>query len=166
MTAPGCIDRPTAAADASVSGAQAQAGASPVRRTLRELVRYFVASAIALAVDTGLYALGLRLHLGYPLAAIVGFLGGLAVAYLISVSWAFTTRRLGDARMEFIVFAAIGVVGLLLTESLLWLQIDVLAFGPLPAKLAASCGVFFFNFGARKLVLFKTHPTGRALATS
>lgn len=159
MTVPSYVDR---------SGVPAVAlgdGRVP-RQTLLELARYFVASAIALGVDTGLYALGLRLHLGYPLAAVAGFLGGLAAAYLISVRWAFRTRRLGDARIEFIVFAAIGVLGLLLTESLLWLQIDVLAFAPVPAKLVASCGVFFFNFGARKLLLFKVLPGGRELATS
>jgi putative flippase GtrA len=159
MTAPNSVDR-------SVIAAAHPGDAVDVPQTLLELARYFVASAIALGVDTGLYALGLRLHFGYPLAAILGFLGGLAVAYLISVRWAFRTRRLGNARIEFVVFAAIGVLGLLLTESLLWLQIDVLAFGPLPAKLAASCGVFFFNFGARKFVLFKALPAGRALATS
>jgi putative flippase GtrA len=158
MTAPSFVDRP-------VNAAPAPGGIAGTRQTLVELARYFVASAIALGVDTGLYALGLRLQLGYPLAAILGFLGGLGVAYLISVRWAFRTRRLGNARVEFVVFAAIGVLGLLLTESLLWLQIDVLAFGPLPAKLAASCGVFLFNFGARKLVLFKALPSGRALAT-
>ena len=158
MTAPDSVDRPLiAAADPG--------GPGGARQTLVELARYLVASALALGVDTGLYALGLRLHFGYPLAAILGFLGGLAVAYLISVRWAFRTRRLGNARIEFVVFAAIGVLGLLLTESLLWLQIDVLAFGPLPAKLAASCGVFLFNFGARKFILFKALPAGRALAT-
>jgi putative flippase GtrA len=158
MTAPGCVER--AGTDAVAMG-----DGAATRRTLGELARYFVASAVALGVDTGLYALGLRLHLGYPLAAVLGFGGGLAVAYLISVRWAFTTRRFGDARIEFAVFALIGVLGLLLTESLLWLQIDVLAIGPLPAKLAASCGVFFFNFGARKLLLFKPHPGGRAPET-
>ena len=158
MTAPSYADRPAIAA-------AEPGGAASARQTLVELARYLVASAIALGVDTGLYALGLRLHFGYPLAAILGFLGGLAVAYLISVRWAFRTRRLGNARIEFVVFAAIGVLGLLLTESLLWLQIDVLAFGPLPAKLAASCGVFLFNFGARKFILFKALPAGRALAT-
>jgi putative flippase GtrA len=141
-------------------------GAAGGSRGLTELARYFVASALALGVDTGLYALGLRLGLGYPLAAIASFLGGLSVAYLISVRWAFHTRRVRNARVEFLVFAAIGVLGLLLTESLLWLQIDVLAFGPLPAKLAASCGVFFFHFGARKFVLFKALPGSRAIATS
>ncbi len=159
MTAQSSVDR-------SVIAAADPGDAVGARQTLVELARYFVASAIALGVDTGLYALGLRLHFGYPLAAILGFLGGLAVAYLISIRWAFRTRRLGNARIEFVVFAAIGVLGLLLTESLLWLQIDVLAFGPLPAKLAASCGVFLFNFGARKFVLFKAVPAGRALATS
>ena len=159
MTVPSCSD-----------GAVIAHGDAPhalgARPGLIELARYFVASAIALGVDTGLYGLGLRLGLAYPVAAIAGFMGGLGVAYLISVRWAFRTRRLGDARLEFIVFAAIGVLGLLLTEFLLWLQIDVLAFGPLSAKLAAACGVFLFNFGARKLVLFKAAPAGASRATS
>jgi len=88
--------------------AKLAAGARP---GLVELARYFVTSAIALGVDTGLYSLGLRLGVGYPLAAVAGFLGGLGVAYLISVRWAFHTRRVGDARIEFVVFAAIGVLG-------------------------------------------------------
>lgn len=159
MTAPSCFDTPVVAHAEATQAAGTRTG-------LIELARYFVASAVALGVDTGLYALGLHLGLGYPLAAILSFLGGLTVAYLISVRWAFRTRRLRNARIEFIVFAAIGVLGLLLTESLLWLQIDVLAFGPVPAKLAASCGVFLFNFGARKLVLFKALPADAPLATS
>jgi putative flippase GtrA len=159
MTAPNCVEREAlVVADPAV--------AVVARRSLGELVRYFVASAIALGVDTGLYVLGMRLHLGYQSAAVLGFVGGLSVAYLISVRWAFQTRRLGDARLEFMVFAAIGVLGLLLTEALLWVQVDVLAFGPLPAKLGAACGVFLFNFGARKSVLFKARPDGRMLATS
>jgi putative flippase GtrA len=140
--------------------------ARAARPGLIELARYFVASAVALGVDTGLYDLGLHAGVGYRLAAVAGFLGGLAVAYLISVRWAFRTRRLANARLEFAVFAAIGVLGLLLTEALLWVQIDVLGFGALTAKLVASCGVFFFNFGVRKLVLFKALPSSGAIATS
>jgi putative flippase GtrA len=157
MTAPDCVDRPPID-PAATSGPGTSAG-------LVELARYFVASAVALGVDTGLYAVGLRLGLGYPLAAIAGFLAGLTVAYLISVRWAFRARRLRNARVEFAVFAAIGVLGLLLTESLLWLQIDVLAFGAMPAKLLTSCGVFVFNFGARKLVLFQAVPADASRAT-
>lgn len=152
--------------DASVIAPGDATPAAGARPGLVELARYFVASAIALGVDTGLYDLGLHAGLGYAIAAVAGFIGGLAVAYLISVRWAFRARRLGNARIEFVVFAAIGVLGLLLTEALLWLQIDVLAFGPVTAKLVASCGVFFFNFGARKLLLFKVLPGGRELATS
>jgi len=151
MTAPSCVDA------AAIEPAEATRRVA-VGTGLIELARYFLASAVALGVDTGLYALGLRLGMAYPVAAILGFLGGLAVAYAISVRWAFRSRRMRDARLEFIVFAAIGVLGLLLTESLLWLQIDILAVAPVPAKLAAACGVFLFNFGARKLVLFKAPP--------
>lgn len=157
MTAPSFVD--------AVAVEPAEAAPAPgAIAGLIELARYLLASALALAIDTGLYALGLRAGLGYGLAAVVGFLGGLAVAYAISVRWAFRTRRMRDARLEFLVFAAIGVLGLLLTESLLWLQIEVLAWGPLPSKLIAACGVFLFNFGARKLALFNA-PAARGPLT-
>jgi putative flippase GtrA len=125
---------------------------------LLELSRYLCASVVALAVDTGLYALALGLHVAYPFAACIGFLAGLAVAYTISIRWAFDARRVRNPRIEFLIFAAVGIVGLLLTESLLWLQVDVLALAALPAKIGASGGVFLFNFIARKTLLFKSEP--------
>ena len=119
-----------------------------------EFARYFAASALAFLVDLGLYRLGLVVGASYAVAACVGFVAGLAVAYVLSVRWAFRVRGLKDARAEFAVFALVGVGGLLLTEALLWLQIDVLGLDRVLAKVSAAGGVFLFNFGLRKALLF------------
>lgn len=119
-----------------------------------ELARYFAASALAFAVDLGLYRLVLGLGAGYAVAACVGFVAGLAVAYGLSVRWAFRVRGLRDARAEFVVFALVGVAGLLLTEVLLWLQIDLLGVHRVVARVLAAGVVFLFNFGLRKALLF------------
>jgi putative flippase GtrA len=119
-----------------------------------EFARYLLCSAAALGADAGLYALGMRYGLTYPVAACMGFLTGLAIAYTLSVRWAFRTRSVKDARAEFIVFAGVGVAGLLLTEALLWLQVSGLGVPAMTAKIVAAGFVFLFNFGARKALLF------------
>ncbi|MGN6527999.1 MAG: GtrA family protein [Burkholderiaceae bacterium] len=119
-----------------------------------EFVRYFAASALAFGVDLGLYRVGLAVGFGYAAAACLGFTMGLAVAYGLSVRWAFRVRGMRDARAEFIIFALVGLAGLALTEALLWLQIGLLHVAPVLAKIAAAAVVFLFNFGARKALLF------------
>jgi putative flippase GtrA len=125
-----------------------------IGRIGREFVRYFGCSAVALGVDGGLFALGLRLGLPYPLAAAIGFIAGLWVAYALSVRFVFGERRMRDERAELLVFAAIGVAGLLLTELLLWLLVGHAHWNAGYAKVASAGFVFCFNFGARKALLF------------
>jgi putative flippase GtrA len=124
------------------------------RNSLVEFLRYLLCSALAFGADAGLYSVGIRLGLGYPVAASIAFLLGLSVAYGLSIRWAFRVRSIGNARAEFLIFAGVGIAGLLLTEALLWLQISILGIGPIWAKVAASGAVFLFNFGARKALLF------------
>ena len=121
---------------------------------LREFALYLACSVVALGVDTGLYALGLRLGVGYPGSAVFGFMAGLATAYGLSVRFAFKERAVRNARVEFAIFAAVGIVGLALTEALLWVQVEALHLSPLVAKVGAAGGVFLFNFIVRKVLLF------------
>lgn len=121
---------------------------------VREFIRYFGCSAMALAADGGLFALGLHLGVPYPLAAAIGFIAGLWLAYTLSVRFVFGERRLRDERAELLVFAAIGVAGLLLTELLLWLLVGHAHWSAGYAKVASAGFVFCFNFGARKALLF------------
>lgn len=119
-----------------------------------EFIRYFGCSALALALDAGLFGLGLYVGLAYSVAAAIGFIAGLVLAYFLSVRFVFRDRRLADERTEFVVFACVGVGGLVLTELLLWLLIGQSHWHPAIAKLVAAGIVFGFNFGARKVLLF------------
>jgi putative flippase GtrA len=137
--------------------------AEPLRpkwRIVGEFARYFACSAVALGTDFALFGLGLRLGFGYPVAAAAGFIVGLWLAYRLSIRFVFRARAVADERVEFVVFAGIGLLGLLLTELLLWLLVAQTGLSPMPAKLASAGAVFCFNFLARKYVLFTRH--GRA----
>jgi len=128
-----------------------------MQRTAWEVLRYFGCSVAALAADLAIFSIGMRLGAGYPMAAAVGFVAGLWVVYALSVRFAFRARAFKDQRLEFIVFASIGIAGLLLTEGLLWVFVERLVLPPLAAKLLTAGLVFFFNFGLRKWALFTQH---------
>lgn len=126
----------------------------PSRGASGEFIRYFLCSVLALLADMGLYWMGLRVGLSYPVAAAAGFCIGLFTAYTLSVRWAFCARRVGNQQVEFLLFAGIGVLGLGVTELCLWLLIGHLGLPPMVAKVMTAGAVFFFNFGLRKALLF------------
>jgi hypothetical protein len=100
--------------------------------------------------------------LPYPAAAALGFCFGLWIAYTTSVRFAFAQRALADKQMEFFLFALIGLLGLLITEVLLWLLVGKLGTGAHVAKLVAAGFVFLSNFTLRKLLLFRRRTALRA----
>ena len=131
----------------------------------RELILYTLASGLALALDVTVLQLGLLAGAGLALAAALGFIAGLVLIYGLSTQLVFRQRRLADARLEFAGFAGIGLIGLLLTEALLWLLAIQAGLPALPAKLATALVVFLCNFVLRKQLLFtrgRRHAAVRA----
>ena len=121
-----------------------------------ELPRYFIASLLALAVDTGVLSACLRLlHLSLPWSATAGFVSGVLVAYVLSIRWVFRSRAFGSTPFpEFISFVAIGVVGLGITQAVLWVGVSRLGLLAEAVKLVAAMITFAFNFILRRALLF------------
>jgi putative flippase GtrA len=120
-----------------------------------EGVRYFAASALALAIDFGIYVGLIRVAgVHYLIAAPLGFALGLATIYLLSIRWVFRERRLGDRRAEFALFALIGFAGMALNQLILFVAVQWLAASFEVAKIISAGMVFCFNFASRKLLLF------------
>jgi len=126
--------------------------------SLFEFARYFFCSGLALAIDLALYLIALEMGQPVPAAAALGFGAGLLLSYTLSVRWVFANRRLVDRRQELLVFCAVGVAGLLLTQMLLWLLVQRADMRPEWAKLPTAVMVFLFNFGMRKVWLFSSRP--------
>ena len=74
--------------------------------------------------------------------------------YLLSIFWVFSESRYREKRIEFAIFAFIGVIGLGLTEGLMWLFTDLAGLHYLLSKLITAALVLLWNFIARKAVLF------------
>jgi putative flippase GtrA len=126
---------------------------------LRELALYGLASALALGLDYGVL-LGLTsLGVNYLVASGTGFTSGIAVTYLLSISVVFRHRPVADRRREFVGFIGVGLAGLILTQGLMALWVEVLHMTPGLAKIPTAGIVFLFNFTVRRALLFKAPRT-------
>lgn len=124
--------------------------------TLVQLFRYLIVGGGAFLVDFGsLYGFTEFAGVHYLLAAALAFLLGLVTNYLLSISWVFSSRKMGNRWVEFAVFGLIGVVGLGINELIIWQCTESLGFHYLVSKLAAAAVVLFWNFFARKYALFR-----------
>lgn len=122
---------------------------------LRELMLYGFASALALGLDWGLLLALTALGVNYLIASGTGFVSGIAVTYLLSVAVVFRHRPVADRRREFAGFVGVGLAGLVLTQGLMALWVEVLHLHPGVAKIPTAGIVFVFNFTVRRALLFK-----------
>lgn len=124
-----------------------------------QFLRYGVVAAIGLVVDFGgLILLKQYAHLFYLEAATVSFLVALIVNYFLSMWFVFPKSR-HSRWNEFLMFGAIGLVGLGLNDLLIWLLTSGLGIFYVTSKAVSTVIVFVWNFLARK-AFFAMRPMG------
>lgn len=88
----------------------------------------------------------------------LSLLGGLFLNYFISVKWVFSEckRNLENKqKTELTIFTIIGFIGVGLNQLLMLLMVGVMSWQELFSKIIATALVLFWNFGARKMLLFR-----------
>ena len=124
-------------------------------KTHIQLLRYAMVGGCAYAIDFGaLYILTDYFRMHYLLSAAIAFTAGLITNYILSILWVFSKRSVDNKQTEFLLFALIGVAGLGFNEGAMWLLTDMVHFHYLISKLFSTVFVFFWNFYARKKILF------------
>ena len=125
-------------------------------KLLVQFVRYFFVGGFAFVVDFGLlYSLTEYAGLHYLLSATLSFIVGLLVNYIISCIWVFNNSKFKSRIVEFLFFAAIGVVGLGLNDFFIWLFTDCIGTHYMFSKIVATALVYLWNFFARKYLVFR-----------
>ncbi len=123
--------------------------------TLIQLFRYTFVGGIAFVVDfSSLYLLTEFAGLHYLHSAAIAFILGLIINYILSILWVFKSRVINKKLFEFIIFAIIGIVGLGLNELIIWFSTEQLKLYYLHSKLISTAIVYFWNFLARKYILY------------
>ena len=129
---------------------------APTESTFIQLFRYGFVGGLAFLVDYGTMVLLTEFAgMHYLLAATISFILGLITNYLLSITWVFNQHKLNNRWVEFLLFAFIGVVGLGLNDAIMFLCTERCGIHYTLSKIIATAIVFFWNFLARKLILFK-----------
>lgn len=119
--------------------------------TANQFVRYFGVAMIGLAVDFGtLIFLHDVLHVYYLFAAAGGFTAGLIVNFALSSRYVFKNSKLSSRTIEFLLFGAVGLVGLGILSASMWVLVSLLGIQYLIAKCMATVVVYIWNFIGRK----------------
>jgi putative flippase GtrA len=129
--------------------------------TYIQFFRYLFVGGLATVVDWGVSFILFKYVFGeqYAVAAnSLSFVAGLIVNYVISTFWIFSNSKVKSKVVEFLGFAAIGLVGLFMTMGItklfeIWLA-DKTSLFQILAKVVSTAAAFFWNFFARKILLF------------
>ena len=131
----------------------------PRKSLAGQIFRYLVTGGLAFVLDFGLFALCLYVFdWHYLLANLVGLVAGLVLNYTMSIVWVFTAckRTLEKQKTaEFLLFALVGIAGVGINQLLMYLMVDGICLNEMVSKMLAAVLVLMWNFGARKLLLFK-----------
>lgn len=149
------------------------------KKTFWEFIRYCVVGGTAFLFETGTHWLLWKFFLvgdsklNTFIATAVGFIVGLAVNYILSILWVFTTddqQKKGKTVKAFVIFTVVGLVGFGLKELLMYLGAvisgaSLSTFGDKPVPYYAthiiSAGiVLIWNYIGRKIFIFKEKNQG------
>jgi putative flippase GtrA len=120
---------------------------------LIQMIRYGMVVAIAAPIDLGGYiVLKASLHIYYVLAATISFTLSLIANYFLSIAWVWTAKTGRQRHVDAAIFGIIGLVGLALTDLIVWAFTDHLKLNYIASKLIAFVFVFFWSFGARRFL--------------
>ena len=146
----------TASTSVEDTGGQSEAPGLWRSTFLRQLRRYLVVGGLAWVVDlSSLVVLTELLDVHYVVSATIAFSAGLVVNYAFSIAWVFDRRVLNSRTTEFGIFGLIGLVGVGLNTLIVWGLTEALLPHYLYAKMASTGAVLWWNFLAKKYILFR-----------
>ena len=87
------------------------------------------------------------------ISAAIAFTVSVIFNYILSVKWVFDVDKNKSEKKNFIIFIVFSVIGLGLTELIMWFGVDIIKISYLIVKIIATAIVMVFNFVTRKLFL-------------
>jgi len=121
----------------------------------RRIARYFVVGGVSAVVDISLFMLFAQgLGLPYLRVSAATFVVATLVNYWLSVRFVFVSGARFRRRWEVALVFAVSGVGLGLNLLILALAVERLGTGLFLAKILATGCVFFWNYFARRLLVF------------
>lgn len=119
-----------------------------------QIFKFVIVGGIATIIDWFVYYILYNfLHVPPLIANILSFSVSVIYNYNASVRWVFDVNKDKSKKKMFIEFMIFSILGLLLSELLLWIFIDLLTINAMISKIIATAIVMVFNFITRKIFL-------------
>lgn len=128
----------------------------PTDNGFLQFFRYAFVGGIAAVADwTALYFITL-LGLHYLFSASIAFVIGLIVNFILSKKFVFNSQKSHfNVWGEFLGYAIIGLVGLLMTMAIMYLLTEKVGMYFMLSKILATIIVLLWNYIARKILIYK-----------
>ena len=118
-----------------------------------QFFRYFFVGGSSALLDLFIFTLlTVVFDMQYLLAAAIGYGCGLAWNHLLSVLWVFESKHTRWKEISMVLGIALG--GLLWTELILYMLVDMVGMHSLLAKIISQWLVLIWNFSMRKWLVF------------
>lgn len=125
-----------------------------MKKFVMDLTKYFGVSIVAAIVNIGmLYIFTDICCINYLISNILSFTLGLIVNYVLSKKYVLKKCKLNKA-LEFIIYALIGITGLVIDSLILWIFTSKLKIYYMLSKIISTGATFIWNFLVRKMVYY------------
>lgn len=119
-----------------------------------QIFKFVIVGGIATIIDWVIYyVLYNYAHLNPLIANILSFSVSVIYNYIASVKWVFDVKKDKNKIRMLVEFLIFSIIGLIITEILLWLGINKLGMNAMIVKIIATAIVMVFNFITRKIFL-------------
>lgn len=121
---------------------------------LIQIFKFGIVGGIAFLIDyIVLFCCKEFIGLSVLLSAAIAFTVSVIYNYIASVKWVFDVNREKSAKKNFVIFIILSIIGLIITEIIMWIGSDIMKINYLIVKIIATAIVMVFNFITRKIFL-------------
>lgn len=120
-----------------------------------QILRFGFVGGTAFLIDAGiLYILTEFFDIHYLIANVISFAISTIYNYILSILFVFDTKKKGGG-LQATVFVILSIVGLMISQLLMWIFVDLFFISTIIAKIISTIIVMCFNFITRKFFLEK-----------
>lgn len=124
------------------------------KKLMNQIMKFGVVGGIAFIIDYAVLIICKEvLGLNVLTSAAIAFTVSVIFNYIASIKWVFDVNKDKDKKKNFILFILFSIIGLLLTELIMWIGSELIGISYLIIKIIATGIVMIFNFITRKLFL-------------
>lgn len=125
-----------------------------MKKLICQIIKFGGVGALCFVVDFGcLYLLTDCAHIDVLVSSAIAFTVSVVVNYYLSVRFVFTVDKDKSKVKSFVLFIVFSVIGLILTEIIMSIGVNILLWNYLLVKVLATGIVMVFNFVTRKRFL-------------